>query len=219
MTKFPVLIIALIAIVVMALPSQALSPVRLGEKNFERGWLRLVDNSRDAANDHFSTGADAFAEALAQDPRSRSTNFDSNLTKAGMSFYYAGRYDESIKAMAEVYNEKTTLWESAIYPATAYAFLGDKTKTLEWLKVFHNMYSGQHDIANTAVRVIKDLEKGNMDVRQAAATLDKALTMQFIRNVGLKGQNHVFGNEKCSGSYWWRFNRKPCKRKRLMDNN
>lgn len=217
MLRLPTFFATLALVILFSLPSQAASPIRVGEKNFERGWNRLMHNKRDDAVKQFSSGADGFAEALAADPRSRSTNFPSNLTKAGMTFYFTGRYDESIKIMSEVYEEKTQLWESALFTGLAYAFKDDQDMATQWLNKYLKLLPSQAYLSNIIKNQLEELAKGTTTLRAAADTMDKATVEQFKRNVNNRGNTGLFGNDKCSGSYWWRYNFRPCERKHVFE--
>jgi tetratricopeptide (TPR) repeat protein len=211
MKKFPILILAFITVALLALPSLALSPNRIGESNFERGWRRLMHDNREEAVEAFAVGAQAYSEALAEQPRARYTNFLSNLAKAGMSFYYAGRFEEAADVLAEVYEPNSKLWESAIYSAMSYAYLGDKAKTIEWLERFHAMYSDAQILSNVAHRQLVGLVSGDVSTDAAADALDKAVFRQSRYNVSNMGQAQAFGSDSCSGAYWWRYAYRPCK--------
>lgn len=213
MKKTLTIALILVVTVLLAAPSHALSPTRVGNKNFERGWSMLIHGDRDGANEQFVTGAKAFAEALGEDPRSSYTDFTSNLTKAGMTFYYAGRYQEAVEVMGEVYGKDNRVWEAPIYAALAYAAMGDRENTLEWLKKYRESLATQYIISNAVVEQEKALADG-VDIAAVAKELDDAVVQQFWSNTGQK--QSAMGNEKCGSSFWWRYAFKPCAKGRFV---
>jgi len=217
MNKFPVILIALIVMVLMALPSRALSPTRVGEKNFERGWRHLMLSNRDKAVEEFVVGADAFAEALAEEPRSRYTNFPSNLTKAGMTMYFAGRFEESIDAMGEAFAGNRPPWEAPMFMALSYGRLGDEEKTMEWLKKYQGLEYGQRLFSTAVQEQMDNLMRHKATIDAVAEALDAAMIRQFLYNKQTMGQAYAYGNDSCGGSFWWRYAMKPCKRSLRID--
>ena len=149
MKRVPLIMVALIAVLLFALPSGAVSPNRVGEKNFERAWQYLTRYNREVAAQHFTKSANAFAEALAQETPSRKSRFNSNLTNVGMSFYFVGRYDESIAIMSEVYEKNDDIWESSLFSALAHASKGNKEMTVKWLERYLEVLPGQRLLSTT----------------------------------------------------------------------
>lgn len=210
MKKITTLTLAIFAVVLFALPSQAASPVRLGEKSFERAWWRLMNSNDREAQAQFSEAANAFAEALAEDPRGRTVGFPSNLTKAGMSFYFSKRYDESVTVMEEAFSAKERIWESAIISAASYAHLGNQVKAVEWLQKFRDMLAGQRELAEVANKQLDDLIKGSVSLAEVAAALDEAVLKQFHFNMTYSQQKDATSNSRCGSAYWWRYSKQPC---------
>jgi len=208
MNKLSIKALLVVAIVLFAVPGYALSPTRVGNKNFERGWTQLVHGNRDAAKVQFDKGADAYAEALSGDLRTSYADFTSNLTQAGMSFYYAGRYKEAVEVMGEVYGKDKTVWEASIISALAYAAMGDAKNTEEWLKMFLDSVSSQYIISSEAQKQLKLLTDGSASIDAVAQDLDKVLINQFWYNS--TRQASAFGKDKCNGAFWWRYAVKPC---------
>lgn len=209
MNKIALLLVALIAVLVVTLSAQAVSPIRSGEKNFERAWKSLMLSSPDKAMGYFATAADAFAEALAQDPPSRNTNFPSNLMKAGMSFYYADRYQESLGAMGRLKGNDSKQWEVNIFSALSYGMLGDKAKMMDALESYAELLPGQAILSQEVEKQFVDLQNGNVTPEDAAIMVEKQLVRQYMTNVN-RHSSWTAGNERCNGAYWWRYNRSPC---------
>lgn len=213
MRKLSIFAVALFAVLLFALPSEAVSPLRKGQKGFERGWNLLSYTNRDAAVEEFAGGADGFAEALAENPRSRATNFDSNIARAGMTFYFAGRYQEAVDVLTEAYDPNSRAWETALYTAMSYAAMGNAAKTKEWLEKFLDMHSGERYIANEAVDQLEAMENGSVSMESVAAAMDASVMDQIRNNVRTISRKTAFPGEGCSGTYWWRNARTPCTRR------
>ncbi|QGY38774.1 hypothetical protein GM415_01015 [Pseudodesulfovibrio cashew] len=217
MNKIVLLLVALIATVVLSLSALAVSPVRSGEKNFERAWKSLMTRNADKAAQYFGTAADAFAEALAGDPPSRTTRFPSNLTKAGMSLYYAGRYKESIDALNRIPEREKDMWEAALYRALSYGRLGDREAMVRWLNIYLDLYPSQPILSSEVQRQLDGLDSGSAAPDAAAAALDDSAIKQFRNNVLVKQKGSLAGPENCNGAFWWRNYRAPCTQKQFED--
>lgn len=160
MKKTVVILVGLIlAVVVLLSQAYAWRSVRTGQKNFERAWSAYLYKRAEKANEYFAKSADAFGLALAENPPSRTTMFTSNLTMAGISSYYAGRYDQAIDAMGKAIYKDDTIWEGFFYTALSYARKGDKAKTLEFMERYMRAHPSQ-PILSGEIRKQMDALKG-----------------------------------------------------------
>lgn len=219
MNKITLFIVALVTVMVSSLPAQAVSPVRSGDRNFQRGWKSLSFNNMDTALGHFRKAADAYARAMTEDADNHTLQFPSTKTKAGMSLYYAERYRECLDVMGQVPGQKKRLWEPAIYTALSHGFLGDKDAMTTWLGRYLDLLPGQPILSNEVKRQLQAMEAGSASTLDAAAAIDTAILKQARNNIVLRSRTLPFGLEKCNGAYWWRFNRAPCSRKHFMSDS
>ncbi len=187
---------------------------RIGERNFQRAWSAYAYKRPEAAKQYFTAAATSFAEGLAQTPPARSTMFASNLAKAGMSFYYAGRYQESIDTMGKAAKKDDRLWEAFLYSGLSYARLGNKAKTLEQFQTFLKASPAQPLLSSEVSNQMNELEMENGSLADAVAAIEKAALAQTLRNINF-GQDSNTPIERCSGRYWWRYNKAPCEKNRV----
>lgn len=206
-----IILLFIVASILFAPPAFAWKSVRVGQKNFERAWERYTMLEPDKANEFFKKSADAFAEALAADPPSKTARFISTLTMAGMSFYFADRYEESIDAMELVQRKEKKIWETNIFIGLAKARLGDETKAVEFLNLYLQSMPSQRVLSNAVTQQLEQLGTKSVTLIDATANIDKALQLQFIENINWNNSRSTNpANERCSGSLWWRKNRAPC---------
>ncbi|MUM78667.1 hypothetical protein GKC30_13585 [Pseudodesulfovibrio sp. F-1] len=209
--KQTILLIALLAVALLApLPAMAWSSVRTGQKNFERAWLAYTFRRFDQASQHFAQAADAFAAGLAETPPSRTTLFASNLTMAGMSLYYAGRYAEVATPMKRVMDREKRVWEAPLYAALAAARLGDKSSTIALLDAYLKTSPGQPILSAEVSRQLDALESGQPPLTQVAQAIEEAAFAQFDGNINRLSDRRESTSQSCDGNYWWRNNRQPC---------
>lgn len=216
MGKSAPLLITLVVLMTATLACRPVSPLRSGDKNFERGWKSLVSRNMDKALAHFANGADAYAEALGEDPPGRQLGFPSTLAKAGMCFYYAGRYLECTETLDRLPAREENLWEPAIYRALAYGRQGDKANMLKWLDGYLDHLAGQPILSNEIKRLMPEL-KGGARPDTITDAIETALHRQIKNNVRVKGRSAAHGAEKCYGAYWWRYHSAPCSRSKSAD--
>ena len=72
----------ILLVLAMALPSPA-SPVNDGDRNFQRAWRVYVTRNNEQALEYFKASAQAYGEALQQDPVDRTMKFQSSMDKGG----------------------------------------------------------------------------------------------------------------------------------------
>ena len=206
-----------LAVVLFASSALAWRSVRTGQKNFERAWSAYLFKQPDKAQGYFVKAADAFAEALAETPPSRTTMFASNLAMAGISLYHAGRYQECIDAMAKAMTKDGRMWEAPLYTALSHARLGEAAKTVESLKAYLKTSPTQAILSEEVNRQLTNLETGSGSLDGAADAVDAAAFDQFSNNETFTGPNASNGNERCDGVYWWRNNKSPCSQSLFVD--
>lgn len=210
------ILVASLCVILFATSAFAWRSLRTGTKNFERAWSSYLFKRPDKATGYFTKAANAFGEALAEQPPSRSTMFPSNLAMAGMSFYHAGRYEESIDAMQKAIAKNRNIWEAPLYTALSHARLGDTTKAVESFNAYFKSGPSQAIISDTISRLMPEIENGSLSLEKAANEIDGATHSQFEQNVNVSGRSTPTDNDRCNGSFWWRYNRAPCFQKQLI---
>lgn len=182
--------------------------VRTGQKNFERAWSALHFQRMDRAMEYFSKAAESFGQALAEQPPSRTTMFASNLTMAGMSLYYAGRYQECVDTMDKATSKDKRIWEGYLYKALSLASMEDKEGTIKALTAYIQSSPGQPILSSTVMKQLTDLETDSGSLAEAIPAIENAAVSQFENNYNLQISPNE--NNQCSGQYWWRYNKAPC---------
>jgi len=212
MHRITITILTAILLLATVAPAQAWRSVQNGDKNFERAWRTYSSRQTDKADGYFARSAEAYSDALKDDPPSRTARFPSTLAKAGISFYYAKRYQECVNTMKLTLTRDKRMWEPALYTALSYARLGDSENTIKTLQNFVTSLSSQRIISDAAVIQIKALETGTATLDSAADALDAATQQQFIENINRNNSPRDIGltAERCNGTYWWRRNMAPC---------
>lgn len=212
MKKHIATVLAIALLLTAATPAMAWQALRSGDKNFERGWHAMTNNLPVEAKAYFTEAATLFAEAYSEDPPSRSARFPTNRAKAGISYYYAQRYQECLDMMKLTMDKRGKLWEANLYAALAAGQLGDREYSLEQFKAFRETMASQRIISNALSDKLTALEKGEITFEEAITAIDMAVTDQFKYNVkmNLTPRNAGVNNERCSGRYWWRKNDAPC---------
>lgn len=206
------LIIACLAVVTLSSSALAWRSVRTGQKNFERAWRASMSMRQDTAAGYYARAADAFSQALAEVPPSRTTMFSSNLTMAGMSFYYAGRYQECVDTMDKVLTEDRSMnvWEAPLYSALASGELGNKKETVKYLNRLIDYQAYQPILMNVVSRVLPELENGSASLASATEAVGKAALQQFLDNTNTPSVKQENQSTHCSGRFWWRMNKDTC---------
>ncbi|WP_419785306.1 tetratricopeptide repeat protein [Pseudodesulfovibrio sp.] len=219
MRKLFIFFAAVLFVAVVSTPdAHAWRNVRTGKSNFERAWSAFMFKRPEKAKPYFVEAADAFGQALAENPPSRTALFPSNLTMAGISSYYAGRYEQSLAAMQRATDKDDSIWEAYIYSALAQARQGDKAKTVESLKAYIRSNPSQSILSSEVQRQITDLETDSASLEKVITPLEDALSRQFHNNVIFVGPRADNPSELCSGPFWWRNNRKPCEHDMYYNN-
>lgn len=208
---------AVLAVALLVPSAQAWRSVRTGQKAFERAWSAYLFKRQDSADEYFAKAADAFGQALAENPPSRTTMFASNLTMAGMSMYYAGRYDQAIDAMDKAIFKDDLIWEPFIYTALSHARKEGAPETVKFLKRYLKLSPSQPILTGEVRKQLAGLEEGAATPGNAATALEQALLRQYINNLNFAGRNPSSVNGLCESSFWWRNNRAPCVRNSLKN--
>ncbi|BCS88384.1 tetratricopeptide repeat protein [Pseudodesulfovibrio sediminis] len=213
MKKTIICTLTVILLLVAAGGAMAGANTRVGDKNFERAWRLFTSKQGDKANDFFKKAADSYGLALQADPPNRTALFPSSLLKAGISFYYAGRYKECLDAMEMAHRkEEKKAWEASLYMALSYARLDNREKTIETLEQFNETMSSQRRITAATIAQLQKLDKNETTLEETAAVLEHATMRQFVENTtrNTSPRNIFPAKEQCGGGYWWRQNASPC---------
>lgn len=210
MKRSIIVLTVLLSLTMLACSAHAWRSIRTGQKNFERAWSSWLYKRPDKAAEEFSKAADAFAAALAEVPPSRTTEFPSNLTMAGISLYFAGRYEQCYSPMEMAARKDRTIWEALLIPAMASARLGDKEATAKYLDAYLQSPSDQFVINSEAVKQQQALKAGSANLDAMADALEAAMLQQILRNVNTVGRRAPLPVNQCNGQFWWRYSRKPC---------
>lgn len=205
-------LVTVLACVMLASSAFAWQSVRTGKKDFERGWRAYLSKQPQKAAGYFAESADAFGQALAEDPPSRTAMFASNLTMAGMSMYFAGRYEKSVSIMQMVAEDDDSIWESYIMAALSQGRLGHADSMEEGLDAYLDAAPAQSVLSNMVQKQQTALEKGETTPENAVAAIEKSMRKQFVKNYTFSRRSIHEGKEHCSGSFWWRYYKAPCSR-------
>ncbi|MGE4424258.1 MAG: hypothetical protein AB7D39_18305 [Pseudodesulfovibrio sp.] len=211
MRKSFALSITTLLVLALALPAAADS-VDIGNRNFERAWRVYVTRNNEKAMEYFKASAQAYGEALRQEPMDRTMGFQSSLDKAGIAMYFAGQYDQSIKTLTEAQGEKDKIWDAALFIALSEGRKGDKEATLKAFDKFLEANPSQRFITTEMSRVLPGVRDGSIKLSDAIDSIERETQHQFVQNV-LRYNNRngmIPATEACNGSYWWRNNSAPC---------
>jgi tetratricopeptide (TPR) repeat protein len=190
----------------------AAASARGGDRNFERAWRVFSNSQTDKAVEYFKKAAQEYAQALQEDPPSRTMRFPSTLIKAGISFYYAGDYDQCVKTMKLAVRKDERIWEADIYTALSQARQGDADAALKSLGLFLDSMSSQRFITNEVVSQMPGMKDGSVPLANGMELIEQSVQRQIVDNV-VKTKNRRAGpipKEQCSGPYWWRMSASPC---------
>lgn len=217
MRKISLILLAVIVLLTTVAPTTA--SVSGGDREFERAWRVFTARQEDRATDYFKAAAALYGEAMSEDPMGRTMRFQSTLLKAGISSYYAGQYDQSIKAMGLAVRKGERIWESDLYTALSYAMKGDKEKAMEFIGKFMDSMSSQRFITDAVQRQMPGLKAGTTSLEDGFADIDDATKKQFVDNILRNSNRRTMGTpmEQCSGTFWWRLNAAPCNRGHLWN--
>ena len=202
---------AILLVLALALPTMADS-VNTGDRNFQRAWRVYVTRNTEKAMEYFKASAQAYGEALRQDPVNRTMRFQSSLDKAGIAMYFAGEYDQSIKTLTEAQGEKDKIWDAALFIALSQGRKGDKEATLKAFDKFLAANPSQRLITTEMSRVLPGVEDGTVSLADAIDAIEQTTQQQFVQNVLYNNRRNgmVPATEACNGPYWWRYNSAPC---------
>lgn len=201
---------ALILLVIALFACDNMTPARKGNKDFERAWRSLMLKDFAKASDYFADGAEDYAEALADKSDSRLIEFGSTQAKAGMSFYFAGRYQEAADTMKALADVEKELWEAPLFAALSHGRLGDREAFVHWLELFRANNPGLAKLNETMRATVIGLTSRTMSLEEATETLEQGVISQYIHNVRIGVTTGTIGKERCEGQYWWRFYDTPC---------
>ena len=212
MKKSLSLLLAGLLVLALFTPSHAWISTRTGQRAFQRAWNAYLSKRADDAKEYFVQAADAWGAALAENPPSRTATFPSSLTMAGISAYYAGRYDLSVSAMAKAIERDDSIWEAYIYTALDKARQGDKEGSVDFLKQYMKSVPAQFILSREVEKQLTALQAdGTLDA--AIPALEDAVFRQFSNNYTFSRTTTNDPSGLCSGSFWWRYNKAPCDRR------
>jgi len=202
---------AILLVLTMALPTMA-DQVNTGDRNFQRAWRVYVTRNNEKAMEYFKASAQAYGEALQQEPMTRTMRFQSSLDKAGIAMYFAGEYDQSIKTLTEAQGEKDKIWDAALFIALSQGRKGDKEAALKAFDKFLEANPSQRLITTEMGRVLPGVKDGSVKLSDAIDAIEKETQHQFVQNVARynKRNGMIPATEACNGPYWWRYNSAPC---------
>ncbi|HKI81246.1 MAG TPA: hypothetical protein VKA04_06330 [Pseudodesulfovibrio sp.] len=202
---------AILLVLTMALPTMA-DQVNTGDRNFQRAWRVYVTRNNEKAMEYFKASAQAYGEALEQEPMTRTMRFQSSLDKAGIAMYFAGEYDQSIKTLTEAQGEKDKIWDAALFIALSQGRKGDKEAALKAFDKFLEANPSQRLITTEMGRVLPGVKDGSVKLSDAIDAIEKETQHQFVQNVARynKRNGMIPATEACNGPYWWRYNSAPC---------
>lgn len=202
---------AILLVLTMALPTMA-DQVSTGDRNFQRAWRVYVTRNNEKAMEYFKASAQAYGEALEQEPMTRTMRFQSSLDKAGIAMYFAGEYDQSIKTLTEAQGEKDKIWDAALFIALSQGRKGDKEAALKAFDKFLEANPSQRLITTEMGRVLPGVKDGSVKLSDAIDAIEKETQHQFVQNVARynKRNGMIPATEACNGPYWWRYNSAPC---------
>lgn len=187
-----------------------MTPARKGNKDFERAWRSLMLKDYPKASEHFTNGAEDYAEALADTSDSRLIDFDSTKAKAGISFYFAGRYPEAVNIMKTLAAKGRGVWEAPLFAALSHGRLGNREAFIHWLEQFQKENPGLA-LLNEALRAsVIGVTSRTMSLNEATFTLEHGVIKQYVHNIRIGVNTGTMGNENCEGQYWWRYYDTPC---------
>ena len=211
------LILALAAVVTLA--ACTTPPVKTADKNFERAWLAYTTLRTDTAYEYFAEAADFYEKALSEDPPSRVAQHPSSRVKAGMAYYFAGRYGQCIESMLASRRTGERIWEADIFTGLAHARLGDRDNAIGNFALFLEGLPPVRTLFEVVRAQVAALETGaNLD--ENADLLEKAIQKQVIADIRTTvSPNTIMPvTERCNGTFWWRHNKQPCSASRDTGN-
>lgn len=216
MKKYLIILLALcVTTALLTTSALAWRSVRTGQKNFERAWSAYLGKMPERADKYFAKAADAFGEALAETPPSRSTLFPSNLAMGGMSLYHAQRYEKCLSAMKKAAVRDSSMWEAPLYTGLSHARLGNRESAVKSLQDYLDSSPSQALLSAEVGKQMQALDLDEVTLQKVADLIDAAALEQFQSNSKYSSRNYPSASEDCSGNRWWRRNKAPCSDKLL----
>ena len=202
---------ALILAVAAVLAACSTPPVKTADKNFERAWLAYTTLRTDKAYEYFAEAADYYEKALSLDPPSRVAQYPSSRVKAGMSYYFAGRYAQCIESMLASRRAGDRIWEADLFTGLAHARQGDRDNAIGNFALFLEGLPPVRTLFEIVRSQIAALETG-ADLDESADLLEKAVQEQVVTDIRVTVSPNTIVpiSERCDGTFWWRHNKQPC---------
>lgn len=185
--------------------------VKKADKNFERAWLAYTSLRTDKAAEYFSEAARYYEQALNQDPPSRVAKYPSSRIKAGMSNYFAGRYEQCIASMIAARRFGERLWEADLFTGLAHARLGNRDNAEGNFALFLEGRFMMPALNATVRARIAGLKNGE-DTGRTAEAVEQAAQAQVVDIIRrtLSPSTVRPASERCDGAFWWRRSKQPC---------
>lgn len=198
----------LAAALLLATQVWAAPPLAVGQKNFERG--RRADlNGQPGAQESFAKAADAFTALFAERTAGGKAIFGAELTMGGISLFKAGRLEEGAAILEQALDQNPDNYEAAVYAAMARARLGQTDRALALLDRYP-VSAGQYQFTGPLRDIQSRLKLGRITPQAASAELEAAQKSQDRWNLAHSLNMDIPFQDKCGGSYWWRYADAPC---------
>lgn len=198
----------LAAVLLLAAQAWAASSLAVGQKNFERG--RRADlNDQPGAQESFAKAADAFSALFAERNAKGQSSFASELTMSGISLFKAGRLEQGAQTLEQVLDQNPDNYEAAVYAAMARARLGQTDRALALLDRYP-VSASQRRFTDNLHDIQSRLKLGRITPQAASAELEAAQKDQDRWNLSHSLNMDIPFQDKCGGSYWWRYADAPC---------
>lgn len=198
----------LAAVLLLASQGQTAPYLAVGQKNFERG-RRAELNGQPGAQEFFIKAADAFRALFAERNAKGQSRFASELTMSGISLFKASLLEESAQTLEQVLDQNHDNYEAAVYASMARARLGQTDRTLALLERYP-MSASQRRFTDNLHDIQGRLKLGRITPQAASAELETAQKDQDRWNLSHSLGMGIPFQDKCSGSYWWRYADAPC---------
>lgn len=196
------------AVLLLAAQAWAAPSLAVGQKNFERG--RRADlNDQPGAQESFAKAADAFSALFAERTAGGKAIFGAELTMGGISLFKAGRLEEGATILEQALDQNPDNYEAAVYAAMARARLGQTDRALALLDRYP-VGASQRRFTDNLHDIQSRLKLGRITPQAASAELEAAQKDQDRWNISHSLNMDIPFQDKCGGSYWWRYADAPC---------
>lgn len=199
----------LCGLLLVAAQAWAAPSLAVGQKNFERARRADRNGQLDAAKDYFTKAADAFSALFAERNAANKDIYGSERTMAGISLFKAGRLEEGAQVLEQALDKDPDNYEAAVYAAMARARLGQTDRALALLERYP-VSAGQYQFTASLRDIENRLRLGRTGPQDASNELEAAQLAQDNWNIAHSLNLDIPFQDKCGGSYWWRYADAPC---------